>query len=82
MIKILFFAQLREQLDCSELNFDIDSSVPLKWLLEQLCAQGERWQEHLKSGSVLMAVNQTLVDENSRVHPGDEVAFFPPVTGG
>ena len=82
MVKVLFFAQLRERLECGELNYDLNATVTLEWLREQLAAQGDTWQECLQQGKLLMAVNQNLVDGNAQVNDGDEVAFFPPVTGG
>ncbi len=82
MVKILFFAQLKERLGCSEYNLDINSSVSIRWLREQLANQDDNWHDCLQSGYLLMAVNQELADENTQVNDGDEVAFFPPVTGG
>lgn len=82
MIKVLFFAQLKEQLGCSEYNLDINSSVPIDWLREQLANQDDNWQECMQNGKLLMAVNQELVSGEALVNDGDEVAFFPPVTGG
>jgi sulfur-carrier protein len=82
MIRILFFAQLRERLECDSMTFDLNSTVTVGWLRAQLIEQGEIWRECFQKGNLLMAVNQTLVDENATIHDGDEVAFFPPVTGG
>jgi molybdopterin synthase sulfur carrier subunit len=82
MIKVLFFAQLKEQLGCSEYNLDINSSVSIDWLREQLANQDDNWQECMQNGKLLMAVNQELVSNEALVNDGDEVAFFPPVTGG
>lgn len=82
MIKVLFFAQFRERLGCSEMKYDIDKSVSVSWLRNQLAMQGSTWQECLSEGNVLMAVNQTLATEHTMINNGDEVAFFPPVTGG
>lgn len=82
MIKVLFFAQLKEQLGCSEYNLDINSSVSIDWLREQLANQDDKWQECMQNGKLLMAVNQELVSSEALVNDGDEVAFFPPVTGG
>ncbi|MGB1686261.1 MAG: MoaD/ThiS family protein [Pseudomonadales bacterium] len=44
--------------------------------------KGENWREALTAENVRVAVNQELVKGNPRVKPGDEIAFFPPVTGG
>lgn len=82
MVKVLFFAQLREQLGCSEYNLDINSAVSLDWLREQLAEQNEQWRDCFANDKLLMAVNQELVDNKAAVNDGDEVAFFPPVTGG
>jgi molybdopterin synthase sulfur carrier subunit len=49
------------------------------WLL----ARGEPWATALAEGRALrMACNQRMCDAGTPVAPGDEVAFFPPVTGG
>jgi len=47
-----------------------------------LAGQGDRWALALESGKLLAAVNQTLVPMSHPLRDGDEVAFFPPVTGG
>jgi molybdopterin synthase sulfur carrier subunit len=82
MIKVLFFAQLREQLGCNEYNLDINSTVSLQWLKGQLAEQSEEWQACFENDKLLMAINQEIVDASALVNDGDEVAFFPPVTGG
>ncbi|MNJ80203.1 Molybdopterin synthase sulfur carrier subunit [compost metagenome] len=47
-----------------------------------LCERGDKWALALESGKLLVAVNQTLVPLDTLLNDGDEVAFFPPVTGG
>ena len=47
-----------------------------------LAAQSDRWALALDEGKLLAAVNQTLVEFTHPLAAGDEVAFFPPVTGG
>lgn len=49
---------------------------------QHLAAQEGRWSLALEEGKLLAAVNQTLVSFDHPVTDGDEVAFFPPVTGG
>jgi molybdopterin synthase sulfur carrier subunit len=76
-IKINYFASLREEIGRSEDN--IDSK-------EIALTAGEVWmlatgQDYLP-GKVLIAVNQDYVNLDAPVVDGDEVAFFPPVTGG
>ena len=51
-------------------------------LRAHLAAQNERWALALQKDKLLVAVNQTLVSLDSPLSDADEVAFFPPVTGG
>jgi len=82
MIKVLFFAQLKERLNCGELRLDLDKSLSVNSLKTHLKAQGDIWQECLEDGRVLVAVNQTMANADTIINREDEVAFFPPVTGG
>ncbi|MEF1220359.1 molybdopterin synthase sulfur carrier subunit, partial [Photobacterium damselae] len=51
-------------------------------LRQQLALRGDKWQLALESGKLLVAVNQTICPLDTEIKDGDEVAFFPPVTGG
>lgn len=81
MIKILFFAQVRELVNTDILTLDATFD-DVEVLRAHLAGQGDRWALALEPGKLLAAVNQTLVEFNHPVRAGDEVAFFPPVTGG
>ncbi|HEY3589404.1 MAG TPA: molybdopterin synthase sulfur carrier subunit [Buttiauxella sp.] len=81
MIKVLFFAQVRELVDCDSLQLDAPFG-DVEQLRQILAAKSERWARALESGKLLAAVNQTLVSFDHPLTDGDEVAFFPPVTGG
>jgi molybdopterin synthase sulfur carrier subunit len=50
-------------------------------LLERLLGRGEPWPRVL-GARVMVAINQELTSLDALVQDGDEVAFFPPVTGG
>jgi molybdopterin synthase sulfur carrier subunit len=84
MLKVLFFASVRERLDCAALDVEWDSTgMDLGQLQERLVAgKGSVWGEVLGQDNMIRAVNQVVVAENSPLADGDEVAFFPPVTGG
>lgn len=83
MIEILFFARIREQLGVDRLEWPLDKTLSLAQLRQQLIEQrGELWQSVLMADNILMSLNQAVVAEQTLVNPGDEVAFFPPVTGG
>lgn len=81
MIKVLFFAQVRELVSTDSLALDA-SFDNVEALRAHLAAQSDRWALALEEGKLLAAVNQTLVDFSHPLKAGDEVAFFPPVTGG
>jgi molybdopterin synthase sulfur carrier subunit len=83
MIKILFFAALRERLECEQYLLSFDGKiVNVATVLDQLRNRGNNWQQELSRTDLLCAVNQQLVPLTASVQDGDELAFFPPVTGG
>ncbi len=84
MIKVLFFARLREQLDTEMLEFDAGPELPdIAAIIRLLKQRGAVWAEVFDGDQmVLMAVNQEVADADTAIKDGDEVAFFPPVTGG
>ncbi len=81
MIKVLFFAQVRELVGCDELSLPCDYASA-EDLRSALCVRGDKWALALESGKLLVAINQTLAPLETPLNDGDEVAFFPPVTGG
>ncbi|PKF60672.1 molybdopterin converting factor subunit 1 [Psychromonas sp. psych-6C06] len=82
MIKVLFFAQLRDQLGTAELNVNSSENTTVQDLLDNLIKDNKDWQIALSSKTIMVAVNQVMSDKATRLKSGDEVAFFPPVTGG
>jgi molybdopterin synthase sulfur carrier subunit len=82
MINVLFFAQLRETLNSQGVELNIDTPCTVSAIKNALVQHNPNWQTHLNLATVLCAVNQTMVDNQSMIQGGDEVAFFPPVTGG
>lgn len=81
MINIRFFAFLRERLGTDTLDYEFTDEKTVSDIKKKLIARGEPWTL-LAEQDVLIAVNQTLTSESSLVSDGDEIAFFPPVTGG
>jgi molybdopterin synthase sulfur carrier subunit len=81
MINILFFAQVRELIGCDRLTLESEFSS-VEAIRAHLAQRSDRWALALEEGKLLAAVNQTLVSFDNPVVDGDEVAFFPPVTGG
>lgn len=82
MIKVVFFAQLKEILGVSSVNCDIQNMGTVDDVFSLLSEQLDNWQGNIEKSQCLCAVNHTLVDFEHPVKSGDEVAFFPPVTGG
>lgn len=85
MIKVLFFAQTRELvgIDGLELEEQFSNVEAIRAHLVETGADIEgKWDLALEPGKLLAAVNQSIVPLDTAVKAGDEVAFFPPVTGG
>ncbi|WP_318453995.1 molybdopterin synthase sulfur carrier subunit [Photobacterium leiognathi] len=81
MIKVLFFAQVKELVGTDSLEVDAVFATT-DALRSELATRGDKWQLALESGKLLVAVNQTICSLDTPLTDGDEVAFFPPVTGG
>lgn len=83
-IKILYFARIKEALKFSSEDLELpDESLTLLSLKAHLAKRNDTWQQMLMGKlKVRGAINHTLVDDAALIHDGDEVAFFPPVTGG
>jgi len=83
-VKVLFFASLREQLGTAAEVVDLpDSASTVAGLRSQLMRRGGAWQHALADPKLVrIAVNRDMAAAGAPLNPGDEVAFFPPVTGG
>ncbi|TKB47392.1 molybdopterin converting factor subunit 1 [Thalassotalea mangrovi] len=81
-IRVLFFAQFREQLGCDQLALASTDVTDIASIKHTLAKRGDMWQQVFTNSSLLVAVNQQMVQDNIVIKPGDEIAFFPPVTGG
>lgn len=84
MVTLLYFAGLRETLGCSKEQVALPSGAPtVAALIERLRDRDPKWSEAFAPGKRFrVAVNQDMADLATPLKPGDEVAFFPPVTGG
>ncbi|MES9970827.1 MAG: molybdopterin converting factor subunit 1 [Candidatus Thiodiazotropha sp.] len=83
MIQVLFFARFREELGVASEQLELNGLTCVDDLLEALRGRGGPWARlFAEDQRVMMAVNQQLADRKTPLNRGDEVAFFPPVTGG
>lgn len=84
MITVLYFARLKESLNYSTEEIDLPADVnSIAALKLHLAKRGEAWA-NLFNGqqTIRAAINHALVENDAVIKNGDEVAFFPPVTGG
>jgi molybdopterin synthase sulfur carrier subunit len=83
VLRVLFFASIRERLACAGTEVPAVAGETVAALVARLEAGPlpgcSRW---LAAPNTLVAVNQVLGGQDSAVADGDEVAFYPPVTGG
>lgn len=83
MLRVRFFASLREALDCGELSVEWQPGWRcIADLRDALAERGSDWAQALSSDELRCARNQQVADLQSVMQDGDELAFFPPVTGG
>jgi len=83
-IKVLYFARIKEAVNYSTENIALPSEVSTITALKNYLAQrGEVWANLFNGKQVVRAaINHELVQDLATIKSGDEVAFFPPVTGG
>ena len=84
MVRVLYFARLREALGTGNEEIALPESViDLGGLRDALISRGGAWAHELAAARpIRAAVNQEMASADTPLNDGDEVAFFPPVTGG
>jgi sulfur-carrier protein len=83
-INLLFFAGLREAVGSAGESLSLPpQAATVGDVRALLAARGGKWAEHFApTRNLRAAVNQDMVASGAAIRDGDEVAFFPPVTGG
>ena len=82
-IRLVLLARLRESLGAAGEDFPAAEPTTVGALLAVLRSRGGAWAIELAPGrAVRVAVNHDVANASTPVRPGDEVALFPPVTGG
>ena len=84
MLKILYLASLRERLQTAQEQLSLPQAVStVGQLREFLRTRGADWELALSAGRNLrVAVDQEMAEPDTPLRGNEEVAFFPPVTGG
>jgi len=83
-VKLFYFARVREAIGVDREELDLASDIKtVSDLIEVLKGRGRHWQDMFSmSTKFRMAVNQEMVEATHKINANDEVAFFPPITGG
>ncbi len=81
-LTLRFFAKFREELGIDSETLPCRENLTAGGLRRELAARGGAWAQLDSDQPVMIAVNQTMARPDTLIHPNDEVAFFPPVTGG
>jgi molybdopterin synthase sulfur carrier subunit len=83
-VRLMYFAGLREAVGHSSEALELPAEIAtVGQLRAYLAARGGVWADHFAaSRNLRAAVNQDMASADAAVKSGDEVAFFPPVTGG
>jgi molybdopterin synthase sulfur carrier subunit len=84
MVRVVYFARLREALGLGQESLALPDGVQtVGEVRDWLGRRGERWRRELvESPNLCVALNMDYASNESVITDGDEVAFFPPVTGG
>ncbi len=81
-VKIKFFASFREKTGMDEMDLDIRGQITVTQVIDDLTRSLGMVKELFKSGAVIIAVNREVAKPELIVKDGDEIAIFPPVSGG
>ena len=83
-MKILYFAHFREKINIAEETIDLPNGVTdVKTLIDWLADRNDSFADAFSDRELVrVAVNQEHVEFDMAVKIGDEIAFFPPMTGG
>ena len=84
IVRVVFFASFKERLNCGSLSVTLEDNATIPGLCGELASKDGVWKEifHKPSQAVKVAHNQQIASLETVLADGDEVAFFPPVTGG
>jgi molybdopterin converting factor subunit 1 len=82
-LTVLYFAWLRERVGTAEETIDLPAPLPVSDLIGILAARSAGHAAAFENRrTIRCAINQEFADPSALVNAGDEIAFFPPVTGG
>lgn len=81
-VRVLFFAKIKESLGVNFIDLELTTPTSIEDIRNSLFSEFNLHKDLFTAESSLVAVNQEIITENIKINKNDEVAFFPPVTGG
>lgn len=82
-LSVLYLARLREAFGCRQETVELAPGGTVSDLIAALRGRGGVWAAELAAGrAVRIAVNHEMSPLTATIREGDEIALFPPVTGG
>lgn len=82
MVKIRFFAMLKNKVGQEEVKLDVPENISLEKFKQILKKEFPAITEFLDKKSIMISVNQEFATNNTMIKDGDEVALLPPFSGG
>ncbi|MBT9445199.1 MAG: MoaD/ThiS family protein [Hyphomonadaceae bacterium] len=84
MARVMFFGRLRDIAQCSERPVPFDGALSLDAFRRLVASGDDDLARALQADSTRVAVNATIAPRSVDlvIHPGDDVAFMPPFSGG
>ncbi len=81
---LLYFAHVRENIGCSSEQISLPDNISdVRGLMDHLRAKGRNYHSAFENEDIIrVAVNQLYVNFDHVISEKDEIAFFPPMTGG
>ncbi|HCG73501.1 MAG TPA: molybdopterin converting factor subunit 1 [Nitrospina sp.] len=82
MITVKYFASLKAIAEKEEEQIEVQSSISMDQLSDIISKTSPKMADIIRDNKIMVSVNQEMVDANTVIHDGDEVAFLPPFSGG
>jgi len=82
MITVKYFASLKAIAEKEEEQIEVQSSISMDQLSDIISKTSPKMANIIRDNKIMVSVNQEMVDANTVIHDGDEVAFLPPFSGG
>ena len=81
-MKIIYFANMKQIIGINEESFELKKEIKVRELIDILKKRNENYSLAFNKSNIQCDVNCKYVDRNFVIKNTDEIAFFPPVTGG